>query len=270
VRVRARRQAWRVALLGAIVGFVVVPTRAEASPPPTARHRKYRPYVDRSANLPRPYAYGTLGLGTNVHIGLPPQDELNIGFGVGLTPRVWLDGALGTLRVAPSLVFHSAQLGPNLLIVDTPAFELDATMHLSAPADDGRPIEQIEPGIFTVAHAGHALRVDTGLFLDINPGPTSTVGFRLPAAFAFQLGEKFYASVNTGVGTGSFADAGQTTAIPAGLTLGWTDYLGPKGAEVIGFMPSINFPELLKPWADEAFRPGLFSVSITFIYLWKY
>ncbi len=212
----------------------------------------------------------TLGLGPNVHIGMPTQAEVSLGFAVGLTSRIWLDGSVGTLRAAPSFVFHSAQIGPNALLVDTPSLELDAMVHVSAPADDGRPVEQIEPGLYSVAHVAHALRVDTFVGVDVNPGPTTTVGVRVPTALSFQLTEHVYASVNTGVTVASFADARETTAIPAGLTLGWSDYLAVTGPRGIAISPSITFPQLVRPWADEPFRPGILTCGITFYYVWKY
>jgi hypothetical protein len=282
--VRARRQAWWIALVGSAAVAPALASPGEPAPKPAplapkpappaaatpAPPRRYRAYVYRGNSIPAPYALGTLGFATNVHVGTPAQAELNLGFGVGLTSRIWLDGAVGTLRVAPSLVFHSAQVGPNVLIVDVPAFELDAMVHVSGPADDGRPVEQVEPGLYTVVHAGDALRVDTSLGVDVNPGPTTTSGFRVATAIAFQLTEHVYGAFNTGVTLGSFADARETTAIPAGLTLGWSDYLAPKGPEAIAIVPSILFPQMVRPWANEPFRPGILTCGITFYYVWKY
>ncbi len=273
---RARRQTWRCVALGlglSGAGQAAREARASDAEPPVdpapPSSRKYTPYVDRGMSLPAPYAYGTLGVAANVRIGVPTQLEWTLGGGVGLGPRVWIDGAVGTLRVVPELVFHSAQIGPNMLIVDTPPFELSATVHVSAPADDGRPIEQIEPGLYGVARYGHALRVDAGLFFDLNPGPKVTTGIRVPASFAFQLAEHVHAVVTTGVTTTSFAEAGRTTALPAGLTLGWSDYLHPTGPQSIGLLASLSFPELVKPWAPETFRPGYFIFGITFVYVTK-
>jgi hypothetical protein len=269
--VRARRQAWWIALGCAIVAVPGLAAPAEpapkqAPPPP----RTYRPYVDRGNAIPAPYALGTLGLGNNVHIGSPTQAEFSLGFAAGLTPRIWVDGSIGTLRWAPSLVFHSAQIGLNALLVDAPSFELDAMVHVSGPADDGRYVEQIEPGLYAVAHVAHALRVDVNPAFDVNPGPRTTYGLRVPTAFSFQLGEHVYASVTTGVTVGSFADAGATTAIPAGLGFGWSDYLGTKGPRAIAIAPSISFPQLVKPWANERFRPDILTWGITFYYVWKH
>jgi len=282
--VRAQRQAWWIALVSALVPASALAAAAEPAarpaPEPTARPapkpapvpppRRYRPYVDRGNAIPAPYALGTLGLGTNVLAASPSQAELSLGFAVGLTPRVWVDGSLGTLRWAPALVFHTAQIGPNVLLLDTPAFELDAMAHISGPADDGRPIEQIEPGLYTVARIEHALRVDTVIGFDVNPGPATTLGLRVPTALSFQLGPHVYASVNTGVTVGSFADMRRTTAIPAGLSFGWSDYLTPAGPQAIAIAPSISFPQLVRPWASEPFQPGVLTVGITFYYVWKY
>jgi hypothetical protein len=266
--VRARRQLGWVALAGALVAAPALAAEP-ASKPPSRPHR-YRPYVDRGNAIPAPYALGALTLGANVHMGVPTQAELSLGYGVGVTQRIWLDGSVGTLRAAPSLVFHSAQVGPNLLVVDTPEFELDAMVHVSGPSDDGRIVEQIEPGLYTVAHVAHALRVDTALYFDVNPGPSWTFGLRLPTAFSFQLVEKVYATVNSGVTVNNVADPRESTAIPIGLSLGWSDYLSPAGPPAVAISPSINFPQLVRPWANEPFRPGVVAVGLTFYYVWKY
>ena len=220
-------------------------------------------------SLPAPYAYGTLGVATLMHTGAPTQVELSLGGGIGLTERLWIDGSVGTIRVAPAFVFHSFQLGPNVLLVDTPDFELDATVHVSAPADDGRLVEQIEPGLYSVAHLDHKLRVDSALYLDVNPGPGLTVGLRLPLGLGFQITEHAHAVINSGVTLSSFADAVGTTAIPAGLTLGWSDRIG-QGTGAVAVLPSINFPELIKPGARDPFHPGSVTWGITFAYVSKY
>ena len=296
---RARRKGWEIALFGVVVAAPALDASAQpaarpAEPAPRAGEQapragevgprpgepvpkpgpsppaKYRPYVDRSNYIPAPYALGVLGLATNVHIGRPAQAELSLGFAVGLTSRIWLDGSFGTLRWAPSLVFHSAQIGPNALLVDTPGFELDAMLHVSGPADDGRIVEQVEPALYAVIHVEHALRVDLNPAFDVNPGPTTTYGFRLPAAFAFQLGDHVYASINTGVTLANFGDPRESTAIPAGLSFGWSDSVGPKRLPAMAILPTISFPYLVKPWANEPFRPDVFSVGILWEYVWKY
>jgi hypothetical protein len=281
--VRARRHAGIFALTSVLAAApaLAAPIEPAARPPPrpgpkpalqalSRPPRTYRPYVDRGYATPAPYAYGSLGLALNLPAGSPPQAELSLGFGVGLTSRLWLDGSFGTLRWAPSAVFHSAQIGPNLLLLDTPALELDAMLHVSGPSDDGRPVELVEPALYAVIRVEHALRVDTSLAFDASPGPTPVYGIRLPAAFAFQITEHLYASVGTGVTVGSFADPAESTAIPAGLTLGWSDYLHATGPEVVAIVPSIAFPQLLRPWAGEPFRPGVVTAGVTFYYAWKY
>jgi hypothetical protein len=232
-----------------------------AAPAPPAR---YTPYVDRGQSLPAPYAYAAPGLTATLRTGKPTLLEASLAGGVGLTSHLWVDGTLGTLALTPRLSFHSVQIGPNALLVDTPAFELDVTTHVTIGAEDGRPIEQIEPGVFSVIHAGHTLRFDAGLFVDANPGPTTTFGVRVPVSVAFQLTDHVYGIVNSGVTVGDFADTAKTTAIPAGLTLGWGDRVG-RGAHPLGFgvLPSISFPELIKPGAAELFRPGYVAFGIT-------
>jgi hypothetical protein len=239
------------------------PSRAEPSP-------KYTPYVDRGQSLPAPYVYGALSWSAIVRPGQPTQLEESLGGGVGITSTFWIDGSVGTLRVLPALVFHSAQIGPNVLLVDTTAFELEGTLHVSFVADDGRPVEQVEPGLYGVLRAGHRLRVDAGLFLDASPGPTATFGLRFPLDLAFQITTHVHAVVNTGVTTASFADARGTTAIPLGVTLGWSDRVGQSPPLSVAVVPSIALPDLWKPGAKEPLSPGHVVVGITLVVVSKY
>ncbi len=192
-----------------------------APPAPPAPPAKYTPYVDRGNAVPAPYIYGQPGFTATLRADAPTVLEASLGFGVGISSRVWVDGSLGTLKLTPGLGYHSLQLGPNALLVDTPAFELDVTTHVSFAAGDGRPVEQVEPGVFLVARAAHEVRLDTGIFFDANPGPVSTFGLRVPVNVALQITPHVFTIVTTGVNVGAFADTARTTAIPAGLTLGW-------------------------------------------------
>ncbi len=227
---------------------------------------RYTPYVDRGNAVPAPFAYGQPGITVTLRGDKPTVVEGSLGFAVGITSRVWVDGSLGTLKVAPELHYHSVQVGPNAVLVDTPAFELDATLHVTFASDGGRPVEQIEPGVFAIARAAHRVRVDTGVFFDGNPGADTTFGLKVPVTVTLQLTAHTFASVSTGVTVGGFADAAGTTAIPAGVTLGWGDRFGrtehPVGVLV---MPSILFPELVKPGAAETFRPAYVALGLSVV-----
>jgi hypothetical protein len=239
-------------------------SRADGGAEPAAPPARYTPYIERGNAVPAPYAYAAPAFTATVRAGKPTVLEAGLGGGLGLTSHLWLDGSLGTLKMTPTLGYHSFQIGPNALLVDTPAFELDATFHVSFPADDGRPVEQLEPGLLSVVHLAQ-LRLDTGLYIDANPGPTTTFGLKVPVSVAFQLTSHVFGVVNTGVTVGSFDDTAGTTAIPVGLTLGWGDRIG-RGARPIGvgLLPSISFPELIKPGARETLRPGYAAVGVTF------
>jgi hypothetical protein len=255
--------------------------------------RKYPLFVDRGMSLPAPYVYGTLGFTGTAHTERDIQDqrppgpstpdkgasdqgtpnkgtqlEGNIGFGVGLTKRFWIDGSSGALRVAPDVAFHSAQIGLNANLVDTPAFELDAAGHVTFASDekDRRLVESVEPGLFAVVHVPHTLRVDAGLFFDVNPGAKELFSGRLPLGVGFQLARRLHAVVNTGVTIGNFAEPVKTTAIPAGLTLGWSDNIG-QGKDAYAVLPSVSWPELVKPGTDQIFRPGYVTVGVTFAFV---
>jgi hypothetical protein len=244
------------------------PARAAA---PAAAPPRYTPFVERGMAVPAPYTYGTLGWSAISKRGRPTQVEGSIGGGIGLSPRVWLDGTMGVVRVAPEGLFHSPLVGLGARLFDSPGLEVDAALHVGFASEDKRPVEIVEPGVFAVGRVGHALRFDGGLYLQVNPGspnlPT-TLGMRAPAAAAFQIVEKVYAQVTTGATVGSFADA-STVAVPLGVTVGWSDHVGSSGAS-IGLLPSINFPELVKPGAQEHLRPSYWVVGVTFVAVTSY
>lgn len=248
--------------MGAMGAAIALDSAAACAEKPA----RYTPYVDRGNAVPAPFAYVQPGFTATLRAGEPTVLEASLGFAVGLSSRVWVDGSVGTLKLAPDVGVHSFQIGPNAMLVDTRPFELAATTHVSFGASDGRPVEQIEPGLFWVARAAHELRVDAGLFVDANPGPTATFGLRVPLTFSFQISPHVFTAVNTGMTVGSFADTHRTTAIPFGVAFGWGERFGgaprPLGVAV---MPSLSFPELLKPGAAEPFRPGLAAVGISVI-----
>jgi hypothetical protein len=265
--VRAPRRIGRFRVLSVALGAAsALASRGAGAeePTPPVPLTPYTPYVDRGNAVPAPFGYIQPGLAATLRPGAPTLWEASVAYGIGLTSHVWLDGAVGTLKLAPGLSFHSFQIGPNLLLVDNSAFELAATTHVTFGAYDGRPVEQIEPGLFWVVRAAHELRLDTGVFVDANPGPIFTLGLKVPVSLAFQLTRHVYAAVNTGLNVGSFADTVGTTAIPVGMTFGWGERLGarPVGVAVV---PTILFPELIKPGVADAFRPGYVAVGLSFV-----
>lgn len=249
------------------LGVVLAPRAASAEAPAVATPPgRYTPYIERGNAVPAPFAYAQPGVIATLRPGAPTLVEGSVGFGVGLTSRVWLDGAIGTLAMAPRVGFHSLQIGPNALLVDIPAFELAATAHVSFAAVDGRPVEQVEPGLMAVVRPGPPLRVDAGLYVDGNPGPVTTFGLRVPLSLTLQITPHVYAAINSGVTVATFADLAGTTAIPVGLTLGWGERLGRAPRPVaVAVVPSIVFPELIKPWAAATLRPGYAAIALTFI-----
>lgn len=233
-----------------------------------AKAPAYTPFVDRGMSLPAPFAYGVLGMTSTARAGEAMLLESTLGAGAGLSSRVWIDASAGTLQLAPGVGYHSPQVGLNALLVDTPAFELDATTHVTFASAGGDPVEQVEPGLFTVIHVAHKLRIDGGLYLNVSPGEEVTAGMRAPVAAGFQIGRKVYAQVTSGVTVSNFADARNTAAVPLGLTLGWSDRLR-EGGPSVAVLPSVSFPELWRPLAEEPFRPEHAVVGVTFVIVSK-
>lgn len=219
-------------------------------------------------SLPSPYAYGALGVTSTARGGEATVLEGSFSAGAGLTSRIWIDASAGTLQFAPGVGYHSPQIGLNALLVDTPAFELDAAAHVTFASAGGEPVEQIEPGLFSVIHVAHKLRIDAGLYLDVNPGTKLTAGVRAPISAGVQIVQKVYAQLNSGVTVSDFLDSRNTTAVPLGLTLGWSDRLSSNGPSV-GVLPSVSFPELYRPLAEERFRPSHAVVGLTFVFVSK-
>jgi hypothetical protein len=238
-------------------------------PPPPAPGRPpapapYTPYVDRGNAVPAPFAYAQPGFTATWREHKPTLLEGNLAFALGLASSVWIDGSVGTLTMAPRLRFHSVQVGPNVVLVTTAAFELDLATHVTFASAGGRPVEQIEPGVFAIARAAHRVRLDTGVFVDANPGAAAAFGLRVPASVTLQLGAHTFASVNTGVTVASFSDLGGTTAIPMGATFGWGDRFGPA-THPVGILvePTFLFPELIKPGAAEPLRLGYVALGLS-------
>jgi hypothetical protein len=264
--VRAPRGTGWCALFSVALGALESPAAGAGEPAAPAPPARYTPYVDRGNAVPAPFAYVQPGITATLRAGAPTLMEASLGFAVGLTSHVWVDGSVGTLKMAPSLGFHSLQIGPNALLASTSDFELCATTHVSFAADDGRLVEQIEPGLFWVARAAHTLRIDTGIFVDANPGPNTTIGLRLPMTVTFQLTSHVFAAVNTGMTVGSFADTAGTTAIPAGVSFGWGERLGRELRPIgVAVLPSILFPALIQPGAAETLRPGYAAVGLSVV-----
>jgi hypothetical protein len=272
VGVRARRATRRWAAAWVALG-AAAPARAEEPPPPTTTARaatapapaRYKRFVELGQSLPSPYAYGTVGITTTAKMGARTSLESSLGGGVGLSSRLWLDGSSGAFKLAPEIGYHSPQLGLNALLVDAPGLELSATTHVTFVSEDRRAVEQIEPGFITVLRLANKLRIDSGLFFDVNPGATTTFGVRVPANLGFQITEHVYAAVTSGVSVSNFADVAGSTSIPAGLTLGWSDKL--SSGQSVGVSPSISFPDLIKPGTPEIFWPrnAVFGITVAFV-----
>ncbi|APR83780.1 Hypothetical protein A7982_09129 [Minicystis rosea] len=244
------------------------PPFAVRPPPPPAP--RYTPYVDRGMSLPWPYAYGALGTSSTMREGERTIVDGSLGGGIGLTKRLWVDASSGTLKMTPEVGYHSPQIGLNAQLLDTPAFELDATTHVTFASEDGRTVEQVEPGLFSVLHVAHKLRIDNGLYVGINPGEKTTVGLRAPVGIGFQITPRVHAVINTGVNISDLGDARCTTVIPMGLSLGWSTRIGPgANAPSIGILPTFSFPELIKPGADDVIQLGYATAGITFVYVSK-
>lgn len=207
----------------------------------------------------------TAGPSLTTRAGRRPQLEINLSGAVGLSRNLWLDASLGALQVAPSVGIHSPRVGVSVLLLDSPALELDAIWHITFASQDRRPIEQIESGLSSVLHLPHRLRLDTALYLDVNPGSEALLGLRLPLDFGFQITRHIHAVVNTGVTVPNLHDA-RTTTIPVGLTLGFSDRVG-AGRESFSVLPSISFPNLIKPGASRIFWPGHTQVGVTFVFV---
>lgn len=237
------------------------PAPVRAARPPSS----YKRYIDLGASLPAPLAYGSLGITSTAKVGAPTSLESSVSGAVGLSSSVWLDGSSGSFKLAPELGYHSPSLGLNTMLVEASAVDLYATAHVIFVSEDHRPVEQVEPGLGTVLRLANKLRVDGGLYLAVNPGPTTTFGVRVPAAVGFQITDHVYAALNSGVSVSNLADTRGTTAIPMGVTFGWSDKL--SSGQSVGVSPSISLPELIKPGAQEVFQPGkaVFGVSVFFV-----
>jgi hypothetical protein len=227
------RQAWAGAFL---LGAALISTSAAAAEPPS-----FSLWVDRGFGLPAPMTFGILSF-TATH-NQSTAVEMSLSGAAGLTERLGASISIGSIQMAPSVRYHSPQLGLFYTFVDTPPLELDVLGNLTFDVEGTRIVEQAEPGALVIARVPHYLRFDIGAYVPVTP-ETTVVGLRAPLSMGFQLAEHFHTVLASGLTVADIRDIKGTGAIPAGVTIGYSTMLV-SGAGV-GVGTSLTFPEAVR------------------------
>lgn len=201
------------------------------------------PFVARGLLMGKGQAYAAFAVsGSTVPISDSTLDT-SVSVGVGLTDRISLDGSLGTLTLAPRVLFRSPNVGLWVGIVDTPRFELDATARVTFGIGQSQAISGVEPGAVGIFRFGKALRVDTAVYVPVSPGDTTTVGTRFPVSVGVQLGRYFHVALSSGVTIEDLRKASSSFVLPLGLSIGVSAAF--PGGGGMGLTPSVSWPRLI-------------------------
>lgn len=227
-----------ITIIGALLPLREARASYEAPPPPVT------PYVERGM------LYGK-AQGGAAFIGsadTAPEGSLDASVVVaaGVTDRVTLEGALGTVTLAPSAKYKSPGVGVWVGVIDHRRFELDAVTRVTFGVGEGRIVSRVEPGAAAIVRLGPPARLDIGAYLPIEPGGEAhrtTVGARAPLSLGFQLGPYFHTSISSGITLEDLAHAKRSLVVPLSFALGVSAPL--RGGGAVGLTPSVSWPRLV-------------------------
>lgn len=247
-----------VGLVTALSGMVVLSSWIASAAPLDATPT---PYVDRGLLMGRGQAYAVFGVTARSAPISNSTLETSLGLGVGVTNRVSVDGSLGTLSLAPKTQYKSPNVGVWVGVVDTPPFELDATARLNFGVGEGKVVSSVEPGAAAIFRFGHAVRLDTGAYVPISPGSTTTVGARIPAAVGVNLGPYFHIALSSGVTIEDMRKAPSSLVVPLGVSIGVSAAF--PGGGGMGLTPSVSWPRLVDTGRADRNAPIVTVVGAT-------
>jgi hypothetical protein len=134
---------------------------------------------------------------------------LGLGLGVGVTDDVELGGLLLPIRVTPDSDIDDLEVYGRFGLLEG-TFEMagQATVQLPAETDPGLGL-----GLPMLVHAGNALRIDTGVEIEMLFWDDTVVSLDLPLAFTWDLGRVGFLGMRTGM---YFRDM-DALVVPAGI-----------------------------------------------------
>lgn len=169
---------------------------------------------------------------------------LNLGSLYGFADRWMVDATFAPLVLSDSFRYGNPELGLAYQVVASRPFELGVTARAFF-SSTGVVFGGVEPGAAALFRFGHA-RLDVGAFLPLSTSGqpvgvlgASRVGLRVPVAGFYQLTPHVHVAVNTGVSFRDLGEAGDSFAIPLGITGGWSTNVHGYWIDVL---PFFSFP----------------------------
>jgi hypothetical protein len=169
---------------------------------------------------------------------------LNLGVLYGFADRWMVDATLAPLVLSDSFRYGNPELGLAYQVVESKPFELGVTARAFF-SSTGVVFGGVEPGAVVLFRSGRA-RLDVGAFLPISTSGqpvgvlgASGVGLRVPVSGSYQLNTHFHVTVRTGASFSDLGEAGDSFALPLGVTGGWSTNIHGYWIDVL---PFFSFP----------------------------
>lgn len=169
---------------------------------------------------------------------------LNLGALYGFADRWMVDAVFAPLVLSDSFRYGNPELGLAYQVVDSRPFELGLAGRIFF-STTGVVVGGVESGATVLFRLGHA-RLDVGAYVPISTSGqpvgvlgAGRVGLRVPVVGWYQLGTHFHVAVNTGATFSDLARAGDSFALPLGITGGWSTNIHGYWIDVV---PFFSFP----------------------------
>ena len=169
---------------------------------------------------------------------------LNLGSLYGFANRWMVDAVFAPLVLSDAFRYGNPELGLAYQVVDSRPFELGLAGRVFF-STTGVVVGGIEPGAAMLLRFGHA-RLDVGAFVPISTSGqpvgvlgAGRVGLRVPVSGSYQLNTHFHVAVNTGATFSDLGEAGDSFALPLGITGGWSTNVHGYWMDVL---PFFSFP----------------------------
>lgn len=206
----------------------------------------FLPATQRGLTLPSriilPYA---------VLVDVPPASSdasnflgLTLGVLFGFADRWMVDAAFAPLVLSESFRYGNPELGLAYQVVDSQPFELALTARAFF-STTGVVFSGVEPGAVVLLRSGQ-VRLDVGAFVPISTSgqPTGAlranrVGLRVPVTAFYQFNKHIHVAVSTGASFSDLGTAGNTFALPLGVTAGFSTNVRGFWIDVL---PFLSFP----------------------------
>lgn len=213
----------------------------------------FTPYVDRDMSI----APGGLSSMLSFSVVRPenryarPSFGMNMGLGTGIIGRLWAEGYLGTLELAPEVRWEDPKVGLLYQILNTYPFEIDPAVYVTFDTGGGPAVKRIDPSLILVFRAAHAVRFDTGAYVPVSFEDRTALGLSIPARLAVQLTPHVHVGVTSGASFADLRAPRRSATVPLGFLAGYSALLGEGVTLTVG--PGFSWPMFVSTGERERF-----------------